>query len=279
MDFKIPDDVLHGAVLDRAVAADRLHAEVAEFQSEVARHRREAMEQAISEGYTKSDLGRALGKHHSRIGRILSSSPAPERAVLSPDGSEVTVALGSKESDVGGKPSDMISRDAADAFDTIKNACDGFGLSCMREVVPSPGLVDLNRKSLLVMGSPKVLPMIKQIMGSDPHLRFAEDERSRFLHDQTTGAEFRSPQDNGESADYAYLGRLPRPDGQGTFLYLAGIHAAGTHGVARYLVDHLSEIYNEARDKPFSMVVRCEYDGDRGRRITRAEAATEMYVR
>ncbi len=279
MDFEIPEGVLSGAVLDRAIAADQLHAEVTEFQSEVARHRREALEQAISEGYTKSDLGRALGKHHSRIGRILSSSPAPERAVLSPDGSEVTVSLGSKESDVGGKPSDMISRDAAEAYDTIKAACDGFGLSCAREVVPSPGLVDLNRGSLVVMGSPKVLPMIKQILASDQHVRFAEDERGRFLFDQSTGTEYRSPQDNGGAGDYAYLGRLPRPDGQGNFLYLAGIHAAGTHGVAKHLVDNLAEIYHEARAKPFSMVVRCDYDNGRDRGITSTEAATEMYVR
>ena len=36
--------------------------------------------------------------------------------------------------------------------------------------------------------------------------------------------------DNGEMCDFGYLGRLPRPDGRGTFLYIGGIHAAGTSG-------------------------------------------------
>jgi hypothetical protein len=43
-------------------------------------------------------------------------------------------------------------------------------------------------------------------------------------------------------ADYAYLGRLPRIDGRGTFVYLAGIHAlAQAAGPARSLVDALAE--------------------------------------
>lgn len=277
--FDIPEEVQTGASLDRAIAADRLYTQVTEYSSEIARLRREAIEQALNEGHRKVDVARALGLHPTRVGRIVSAGPAPERAALSPDGTGVTIALGSKESDVGGTPSDMISRDAAEAYDTIKAACDGFGLSCAREVVPSPGLVDLNRGSLVVMGSPKVLPMIQQILASDHHVRFAEDEHGRFLFDQSTGTEYRSPQDTGGAGDYAYLGRLPRPDGQGTFLYLAGIHAAGTHGVAKHLVEHLAEIYQEARAKPFSMVVRCDYDNGRDRGITSTEAVTAMYMR
>ena len=52
-----------------------------------------------------------------------------------------------------------------------------------------------------------------------------------------TGEEFHSPSDKGEPVDYGYIGRLPRPDGRGTFLYLAGIHAMGTLGVTQYLED------------------------------------------
>ena len=38
------------------------------------------------------------------------------------------------------------------------------------------------------------------------------------------------------------MGRLPRPDGKGTFLYLAGLHAPGTLGAASYVVNNLADL-------------------------------------
>ncbi len=280
MSFPIPDNVRNGPPADRALNADRLYTEVTELSGEVARLRREAIEEMLSAGSTKAEVARLLGKHPTRVGRIVSSSPAPERALLSPDGAPVTVALGSKVSEVGGKPSDMISRDAAEAYDALRTAIDGYGLVCSREVVPAPGLVDLNRPNLVVMGSPKVLPIIGQILASDPHLGFAEDDQGRHLVDYTTGTKYHSPQDNGESADYAYIGRLNRPDGQGTFLYLAGIHAAGTHGAVRWLVENLPDLYREARNKPFSLLTWATYDDkDRERSITETGTLTTTHLR
>ncbi len=280
MHFDIPEEVQTGGSLDRAIAADRLYTQVTEYSSEIARLRREAIEQALNEGHRKVDVARALDLHPTRVGRIVSAGPAPERAVLSPDGTGVKVALGSKESDVGGKPSDMISRDAAEAYDTIRAAAEGFGLSCTREVVAAPGLVELNRAALVVMGSPKVLPLIGQVLASDSNYGFDSDEDGRYLIDHVTDEIYRSPQDTGTHADYGYLGRLPRPDGHGTFLYIAGIHAAGTHGAAKYLIENLADIYQTVRQKPFSVLVRCDYDGDnRERGITGAAAASEIRVR
>lgn len=276
----IPDDVLHGPAEHRAVAADRLYGEIQERASEVARLRREAIEEILASGGSKAQVARLLGKHPTRVGRIVSSSPAPERAVLSPDGGPVTVALGSKVSEVGGKPSDMISRDAAEAFDALRTAIDGYGLSCSREVVPAPGLVNLNRDNLVVLGSPKVLPIIGQILASDPNLGFNTDDVGRHLVDWTTGEIYRSPQDSGEATDYAYIGRLPRPDGHGYFLYIAGLHAAGTHGAARWMVENLAELYHEVRNKPFSLLTWATYDdGDRERSITNTGALTTTYLR
>ncbi|MGH3923260.1 MAG: hypothetical protein ACRDTT_10400, partial [Pseudonocardiaceae bacterium] len=51
----------------------------------------------------------------------------------------------------------------------------------------------------------------------------------------------RSPSDDGEHTDLAYLGRLPRTDSKGTFLYLAGIHAPGTLGAATYLTENIED--------------------------------------
>jgi hypothetical protein len=85
-----------------------------------------------------------------------------------------------------------------------------------------------------------------------------------YLEENTTKRQYRSPQDSGEAADYGYVGRLPRPDGKGTFLYLAGTHAAGTLGAAHYVVENLSQLYRDLKARRFSAIVRYEYEaGDR----------------
>lgn len=280
MDLHIPDEARGGTPVARVRYATDAIERLAATSGEFGRLRREAIQEMLDAGMSKSQVAREVDLDPSRITRIVGSGPPPERGLLSVDGGAVTVALGSKVSEVGGAPSDMISRDAAEAFDTLRSAIEGHDLRCSREVVPAPGLLDLNRSNLIVLGSPKVLPVVGQILASDTRLGFGEDNHGRHLIDRTTGTIFRSPQDNGEPGDYAYLGRLNRPDGQGTFLSLAGIHAAGTHGAARYLVEHLPELYRRTRGKPFSLLVRTHYDGDsRDRAITSTEAVTDVHMR
>jgi len=63
-------------------------------------------------------------------------------------------------------------------------------------------------------------------------------------------------------ADYGYIGRLPKPDGHGTFLYLAGIHSQGTLGAAKYVAYNLLTMYRQMKTRRFSAVVSCPYDPD-----------------
>lgn len=279
MEIKIPEDAKTGEPADRVRRASQLIDQLATASSEVGRLRREAVQEMLDSGMTKSQVARAVNLDPSRITRIVGTGTPPERALLS-DGGPVTVALGSKVSEVSGKPSDMISRDAAESYDTLRAAMEGYGVNCTREVVPAPGLVDLNRPNLIVLGSPKVLPAVGQILASDPNLGFGDDGTGRHLVDWTTGKIYRSPQDTGSAADYAYIGRLNRPDGNGTFLYAAGIHAAGTHGATRYLVEHLPDLYRTVRHRPFSLLTCATYEPDtRERAITNTEALTQIYVR
>lgn len=280
MDLHIPEEARTGPPAQRVRFANQAIEQLTATSGEYGRLRREAIQEMLESGMTKSQVAREVELDPSRITRIVGSGPPPERALLSQDGGPVTVALGSKVSEVGGKPSDMISRDAAEAFDILRTAIDGYGLSCSREVVPAPGLVDLNRPNLVVMGSPKVLPIIGQVLASDPNLGFNTDDVGRHLVDWSTGRTYRSPQDNGESGDHAYIGRLPRPDGHGTFLYIAGIHAAGTHGAVRWLVENLAELYREVRNRPFSVLTWATYnDDDRERSIIDTGALTATYLR
>lgn len=277
-----PADDLGKTAKDALTRAIEAHARVGEHTqkaSEASRQRREAIEILISSGMQQVDIAEHLGISRVRVSQLLRSGPSPERALFSADGGPVTVALGSKLAQVGdGNANAMISGDAAEAYDTIRTALDQWKVECSREVVPAPGLVDLNRDRLIVLGSPKVLPTVGQIMESDPNIAFGADAHGRYLVERADGNCHRSPQDEGKHTDYAYVGRLPRPDGRGHFLWIAGIHAAGTHGAARYLVDNAPELYKTVKDKLFSVLVATNFDPNT-RSITSTAALTKIFIR
>lgn len=115
-------------------------------------------------------------------------------------------------------------------------------------------------------------------MGADPHIRYLFDEASGwYLADQTTGVEYRAPEDRPEPYDFGYIGRLPRPDGKGTFLYLAGTHAPGTLAAAKYLADNMSDLYKELKVRRFSTVVKCVYKLGKTRTITSIDRVAPLY--
>lgn len=114
-------------------------------------------------------------------------------------------------------------------------------------------------------------------MEADPHLRYLSDEKGWYIRDLTTGTDYRSPRDEGKTADYGYVGRLPRPDGKGNFLYLAGTHAQGTLGAAHYIANNLTELYKELKTRRFSTVILCQYDPKDQRKIKSVERVTPIY--
>jgi len=83
--------------------------------------------------------------------------------------------------------------------------------------------------------------------------------------------------DRGETADYAYVGRLPRPDGKGTFLYLAGTHAPGTLAAARFIADNIVELHRELKNRRFSTIVACDFDPKDRKKIISAKSVTPIY--
>lgn len=265
--------------LERALRAHTLVGRLAEIAGEASRLRREAVETLVEQDMPQGRIAATLGISRARVSQLLRSGPSPERALLSHDGGPVVVAIGSKRAQFGdGEPSDMISKDAARAYDVLRDALNGWSVACSQDVVPAGTAPDLNRERLIVLGSPKVLFTVGQIGESDPNIVFGQDELGRCLVERGSGTHHYSPQDTGEHADLAYVGRLPRPDMRGSFLWLAGIHAPGTHGAARYVVDHAPELYRTVKDKLFSVIVRVTYDPDT-RAIVAVEPATDTYTR
>ena len=174
------------------------------------------------------------------------------------------------------QPSPVVSQEGFQAYERLCELAHSLGLDAEYEVIPPPGLVDLNRDNLVVICGPRLSPIIAQVLASDPNLGFAHDDQGWHLVDHATGTTYRSPRDDGEPADYAYLGRLPRIDGRGTFLYFAGIHAPGNSGAMHYLEGHLEELYGEVRTSRFSTIIACRFDPDT-RQVTSSERITPLY--
>ncbi len=261
-----------------AERARKINALIDEHQAEInelSRLRKDALDGMLASGMSQTQIANLLGMSKGRVSQLLSAGLRPERAFLGTG--RLTVAIGAKIEANRSDPSHVLSAESFNAYERIAAAARLVGLDAGNEVVPPPGNVDLNRPNLVVMTNPRLLPFLGQVMGADPNLRYLSDERGWYILDQTTGTEYRSPRDAGESADYAYVGRLPRPDGKGTFLYLAGTHAPGTLGAACYLADNLSDLYKELKTRRFSTVIKCQYEPGNQLLITSTERVAPLY--
>jgi len=243
---------------DRAQRASQLVADCQAAVGELSRIRREAIEELIELGRSQTDIAAFLGMTRARVGQLLSSGPKSERAFLGTD--VLTVALGGKqEADKRGSGRVLAQEDLT-AYGRLQDLAQTMGLDTRHEVIEPPGFVNLNRDNLVVICGPRLSPMISQVLEADRHLGFDNDDRGWHLLDKTHNTIYRSPMDTGFPEDRAYLGRLPRLDGRGSFLYIAGIHAIGALGVVHYLEHHLADLYSEVKTKRFSTLISCDFD-------------------
>jgi hypothetical protein len=219
--------------------------------TELSHMRREAIDELLTSGLKQTAIAAELGMTRARLSKILSTGPNPSRSFLGTG--RLTVSIGGKFESQRANPSAVISAEALAAYNHLRDLAASHNLDTEYELVPPPGMVRLNRSNLIVMTSPRLLPLVGQVLESDENISFESGSQGWYLKDKTTGELYRSPSDSGTPCDYAYLGRLPRPDGKGNFLYLAGIHAMGTLGAAHFLSDNLEMLYSEVKTRSMSL--------------------------
>lgn len=115
---------------------------------------------------------------------------------------------------------------------------------------------------LIVICGPRMSAPMRAVYDTDPAIRWEQDNSGWALRDTATGILHRSGADGDPARphDVAYLGRLTRPDGNGTILALAGVHPQGSLGVARLLATDISVLWGQAAAGRFSVIVGTDYD-------------------
>lgn len=250
--------------------------EIQNLTAELGRLRREEVEELKATGLTQNAIARAIGLTSARMSQVMNNAPAPERAFFGVKIEPITAAVAEKLEGNKVKPGPVVSIDDMQAYDNLRNLVEDLGLASTYEVVRPPGIIRLNRNGLIVICGPRHSSLIEQVLESDDKLSFEKDDAGWHLVDHAQGVTFRSPEDSDEPGDIAYLGRLPRPDGKGHFLYIAGIHAAGAAGVVHYLSNELASLYREVRNRRFSTLIQCRYDPET-HTITSSERITPVY--
>ncbi|MFV8133155.1 sigma-70 family RNA polymerase sigma factor [Streptomyces syringium] len=262
--------------LQRAKEAHALAGRMADFGSEAQIVRNEAMNESLRVGaLNATQLAAELGISKGRVSQLAKGAP-PERVFLGTG--KVTVALAEKLEDGKGKAKQgpVIATEDFQTYEHLRELADDVGLETGYERIPPGGNVRLNRNNLVVICGPRLSPLIEQILESDPHLAFTKDDQGWHLVDRNTGEVYRSPMDHSEDGDVAYFGRLPRPDGKGTFLYIAGIHAMGSGGVVHWLKSELANAHKELKAKRFSTLIASRFNPET-LEITKSERVTPFY--
>lgn len=243
--------------------------------AELARLRRRVIQDLHAKGQSYAQIAEAAGLSRGRIHQIRHTGPAPEGAFLGTGA--VTIVTPLREDTRSGRQ--VVALDDVTAGKRVEDLARSFGLAVSSEHVTSEGDIDLNRPGLIVICGPRMSAAMRAAYETDPVIRWEQPGDGMWeLHDTRTGAVYRSGLDGRPSRphDVAYLGRLARPDGKGTFLAIAGIHPQGSLGVAHLLATDISTLWGQAGEGRFSVVVATDYER-RTHEPQRTELLTPLY--
>ncbi|MGK5558132.1 sigma-70 family RNA polymerase sigma factor [Actinomadura kijaniata] len=255
-------------------AATARLAEAQQEVTELARLRRRLIQDLHAQGMSYAQIAQAAGLSRGRIHQIRHTGPAPEGAFLG--NGAVTVVTPLRPDPASDRT--YVALDDLTTGKRLEDLARTFDLSVGYDHVGLNGEIDLNRPGLLVICGPRMSPAMREAYEKDPVLEWERDDVGWLLRDKRSGKEFRSGQEEEPQRPYdiGYLGRLPRPDGNGSILAIAGIHPEGSLGVVHFLTSDISSLWGKVADSRFSAVVGTEYD-PRTHEPLRTELLTPVY--
>jgi hypothetical protein len=227
--------------------------------TELALLRRRVIQELHDMGMSYAEIAQQVGLTRGRIHQIRHAGPPPEGAFLGLG--KVTIATPVTEEAIQGTP--VVAAEDVRGAQRLGELARSLGLVPSFESIPPGGAVDLNRPNLVVVCGPGLSPSVAEVLAQDPNVGFERAGDGIWtLVDRRTGAVHRSGQDETPAGhrDVAYLGRLPRPDGQGSLLVFSGIHPPGSLGVVEFVCSRIGQLYAEVKTHLFSALVGTDYD-------------------
>ncbi|MEU3282727.1 sigma-70 family RNA polymerase sigma factor [Streptomyces antibioticus] len=227
--------------------------------TELARLRRRVVQDLHAQGLSYAQIATKAGLSRGRIHQIRHTGPAPEGAFFGRGA--VIVATPLRRDDERGRT--VVAVDDVSSGKGLEDLARSCGLDVTSEHVPVSGEIDLDRDGLVVVCGPRMSQQMWDTYAQDPVLQWEQAEDGPWtVADRRTGTVHRSGQDSEpvRAYDVGYLGRLPRPDGNGSLLAIAGIHTQGSLGVVQLLASDLSTLWGQVGEHRFSTLVGVEYD-------------------
>ncbi|MGH3740364.1 MAG: sigma-70 family RNA polymerase sigma factor, partial [Micromonosporaceae bacterium] len=191
--------------------------------TELSRLRKRLIAGLREQGVTFAEIAEKAGLTRGRIHQIRTTGPAAEGAFLGTG--VVTIATPLKQEANNARP--VVAFEDMAVAARLTDLARSLGLDATTEHVPIGGDIDLNRPGLIVACGPRLSQNVAEVLAHDPAIVFEHDADGVWtLVRRDTGERYRSgiDQDPARPQDIAYLGRLPRPDGQGSLIVFTGIH-------------------------------------------------------
>ncbi|MFC8531353.1 sigma-70 family RNA polymerase sigma factor [Nocardia sp. NPDC057227] len=225
---------------------------------ELARLRKEAIEDAHRTGLSYTEIAERIGITKSRISQIKTSAPPAERAYFGVGPVAVGIPRRFGLEDGRERPyfdaNDQATREQVEAtLERLSLATTRFGIDPDTESVP-PG-------DAVVICGPKSAPVARHLLDGDATLSFENIDGTWYLIDKHTGERFSSPfrHDSNVRTDIGYLARRVE-DGR-VIVHIAGVTSIGSLGVAHWLNGNLAAVYRPGGQ--FSAaVIECDFDAE-----------------
>lgn len=237
--------------------------------AELARLRKEAIEEAHLKGLSYTEIAELLGITKGRISQIKSGAPPAERAFFGVG----PVAVGIPRRDTETGATDFDAGDRA-ARQLVEKVLARLSLASSRFEI-APDAEDVPAGDTVMICDPGSAPVAQHLLAEDGALELEKVDGEWCLVEKATGRRYTAPvaTDAEDRTDIGFLGRHEE-DGR-VIVHIAGMTSMGSHGVAHWLDSNVSGLY-EPSSRSTSAVI--ESDVAAGSSVTGSRAVAGPFT-
>ncbi|WP_141786872.1 hypothetical protein [Oryzihumus leptocrescens] len=250
---------------ERARMAGRLIGVYQQRSVELARLRREAIDEAVRDGTVSySTLAEELGLSKGRIAQIRKSAPTAERALFGVGPVEIWIP----ERKLDGRRLPVVATEDQDAGERVRQLLERLQFTTRLRHIPADDPEWAPQADAVVICGPKTSPTVKQWLDADPIATFVERDGLWRIKIRPEQRDLASPMANDEGRDLAYFSKVTDDHGH-VRIHIAGIHAIGSLAAVDWLDQSAADLWHTMRDRDFTAVISGQHEG---LTITRTEA-------